>query len=134
MKTITLLLAIILNASLAIGQSYTLTVNITDLNNNDGVVMIKLLDANEKLVKGLEAKIIDKKCTIKIENLPAGTYALSYFHDANSNGKLDMKSWGPPAEGYGFSNNAKGFMGPPKFKDQLFEINSDLTITLETDN
>jgi uncharacterized protein (DUF2141 family) len=134
MKSLTLILTIVLNASFAFSQSYTLTVNITHLKNNEGVVMIKLMDANENIVKGLEGKIIDEKCTVKIDNLAAGSYALSFFHDANSNGKLDMKSYGPPAEGYGFSNNAHGFMGPPKFKDQLFDINSDLTITLKTGN
>lgn len=134
MKTTFLILIISLYSLLTFGQNYTLTVTITDIKNNEGVVMIKLMDSNEKLVKGLEGKIADKKCTVKIENLKAGTYALSFFHDANSNGKLDMKSWGPPAEGYGYSNDARGFMGPAKFKDQLFEINSDLTITLETDN
>lgn len=131
MKTTLLILLISLNSLLTIGQSYTLTVNITDLKNDEGVVMIKLVDSNENLIKGLEGKITDKKCTVKIDNLKAGTYALSFFHDENSNGKLDMKSWGPPAEGYGYSNDARGFMGPAKLKDELFEINSDLTITLK---
>lgn len=129
-----LFLALTINAIIAFGQSYTLTVNITDLKNDKGVVLIKLVDSNKNLVKGLSGEIIDKKCTVKISDLPAGTYALSFFHDENLNEKLDMKTLGPPAEGYGFSNNARGIFGPAKFKDQLFDLNSDLTMDLKTIN
>ena len=134
MKSTILILALTINAMIAYSQTYTLTINITEFKNDNGVVMIKLMDGNEKIVKGLEGEIVNKACTVEIRDLPAGTYALSYFHDENSNGKLDMKSWGPPAEGYGYSNNARGFFGPAKFKDQLFEMSSDLTIDLKTDN
>ncbi len=134
LKSAILILALTINAMIAFSQSYSLTVNITDLKNDKGVVLIKLMDANENTVKGLKGNIVDKKCTVKISDLPAGTYALSFIHDENSNGKLDMKTLGPPAEGYGYSNNARGLFGPAKFKDQLFELNSDLTMDLKTDN
>jgi len=41
----------------------------------------------------------------------AGTYAVSAFHDENSNGKLDRNFMGIPREGVGASNNAKGHLG-----------------------
>lgn len=134
MKTRILLLAFLFSGLLAYSQTNTLTVNITDLKNDKGQVMIKLVDQDQNIIKGLIAPIMDKQCIVRIEDLPVGTYALSYFHDENMNEKLDMKSWGPPAEGYGFSNNARGMFGPPKLKDQLFKLNSDLSMTLETDN
>lgn len=125
---------IVLQSVISIGQGNTLTVNITELESDDGVVLIKLSDANEREIRSLKGKIKDGKCTVIIGDLVSGTYALSYIHDANSNGKLDMRTFGPPKEGYGYSNDARGFMGPAKFQDQLFEINSDLSITLITDN
>ena len=64
------------------------------------------------------------------ENIPEGTYAVSIFHDENNNDKLDSNFIGIPKEDYGCSNNAKGFMGPPKWKDAKFELNSDKTITI----
>lgn len=134
MKTRILLLAFIFNGLMAYSQNYTLTVTITNLKNDNGQVMIKLVDPDQNIIKGLMAPIMNKECLVRIEDLPTGTYALSFFHDENMNEKLDMKSWGPPAEGYGFSNNAHGTFGPPKLKDQLFELNSDLTITLKTHN
>lgn len=133
MKIVILLIAISVQVSILSAQN-TLTVTITNLENDEGIVLVKLLDSNEKVVKEIRGEIVDKKCTIKINDLASGTYALTYFHDENNNGELDFGTFHRPLEGYGYSNDARGFMGPADFKDQLFEINSDLTITLETVN
>ena len=64
--------------------------------------------------------------------LPAGTYAIGIFHDANLNNRLDNFFFGIPKEQYGFSNNARGFMGPPSFEDAAFTVEgvTELRITL----
>jgi uncharacterized protein (DUF2141 family) len=54
--------------------------------------------------------------------LRPGTYAISVFHDENSNGKLDTNFLGIPKEGVGASNDAKGHFGPPKFADAAFQF------------
>jgi uncharacterized protein (DUF2141 family) len=49
------------------------------------------------------------------------------------NGKLDTNFLGIPKEGYGFSNGAKGLLGPPSFSDASFQYDGetmDLTISL----
>ena len=51
--------------------------------------------------------------------LPPGTYAIGIFHDANLNNRLDNYFFGVPREQYGFSNNARGFMGPRHLKTPL---------------
>jgi uncharacterized protein (DUF2141 family) len=48
-------------------------------------------------------------------NLEPGRYASVAFHDENGNGELDRNFLGIPAEPYGFSNHAQGFLGPPSF-------------------
>jgi uncharacterized protein (DUF2141 family) len=54
-------------------------------------------------------------------SVPAGTYALSCFHDENQNGRLDTGMFGIPVEGYGFSNEAKASLfGPPSFAEAKF--------------
>ena len=55
------------------------------------------------------------KLSVVIKDLPAGPLALSLFQDANANGRVDMNAMGIPTEPYGFSNNAAGSFGPPKF-------------------
>jgi len=51
-----------------------------------------------------------------------GTYAIACFHDENANSKCDTGFLGIPTEGTVASNQAKGFMGPPKFKDAKFSF------------
>jgi uncharacterized protein (DUF2141 family) len=61
------------------------------------------------------------------ENVPMGKYAVAVYHDENENMKLDRNLIGLPKEGYGFSNNAKGTMGPPKFSNSSFTIQDSET-------
>jgi len=56
------------------------------------------------------------KVTVVLKGLPEGRLALSLYHDANGNGRLDMDGRGMPTEPYGFSNNAIGEYGPPTFE------------------
>lgn len=59
------------------------------------------------------------KVTVVLKNLPQGPLALSIYQDANGNGKLDTNAMGMPTEPYGFSNNAFGQFGPPKFEQAV---------------
>jgi uncharacterized protein (DUF2141 family) len=64
----------------------------------------------------------------------ARTYAIAAIHDENRDGKLETDWMGVPKEGYGFSNNAKGRLGPPSFEAASFSYNGqslNITITLE---
>ena len=45
-----------------------------------------------------------------------GNYAVAAFHDTDGDGELAQNFVGMPTEGYGFSNGARGFMGPPSFE------------------
>ena len=64
--------------------------------------------------------------------LPPGSYAIGIFHDANLNNRLDNYFFGVPREQYGFSNNARGFIGPPSFEDAAFSVEgkTEISITL----
>jgi len=112
----------------------TLTVHVTGLKSSDGKVMIELVNASGKAVAQQVADISNKKSEIVFDNLKSGKYAIRYYHDENSNGKMDTGTFGIPTEGYGFSNNARGFMGPPDFEDMVFAVNSNAEVTLKTKN
>ena len=68
-------------------------------------------------------KVRDKQARCDFEDIPPGTYALAVIHDENSNGKLDTNWLGIPTEGYGFSNDARGLLGPPTFLAASFSYN-----------
>lgn len=115
-------------------EDFSLTVNVVEADSNDGQMFISIYD-NElnflsKSYKGVKSKIANNSCVVTFKNLPKGTYAVSIFHDENNNGKLDSNFIGIPKEDYGCSNDAKGFMGPPKWKDAKFELKTDKTITI----
>jgi uncharacterized protein (DUF2141 family) len=59
------------------------------------------------------------KLTVVLNDLPEGPLAFSLFQDANANSRLDMNAMGIPVEPYGFSNNATGSFGPPKFEQAI---------------
>lgn len=56
---------------------------------------------------------------------PAGEYAVAIVHDENGNGRLDTSWLGIPKEGLGTSNNARGRLGPPKYRDAKFSVGAD---------
>lgn len=115
-------------------DTFKLTVSVEGVDNNEGQILIALYDKEsdflENTYKGTVSKIKDNACQVTFENIPKGIYAVSLFHDENSNNKLDSNFIGIPKEDYACSNNAKGFMGPPKWKDAKFELKSDVSITI----
>jgi uncharacterized protein (DUF2141 family) len=54
--------------------------------------------------------------------LPPGRYAVQVIYDRNANNKLDANLLGIPQEPVGFSRDAQGRMGPPKFEQAAFEF------------
>ena len=62
--------------------------------------------------------------------LHPGTFAIGIFHDANLNNRLVNYFFGVPREQYGFSNNARGFMGPPSFEDAAFSVEGKTEISI----
>ena len=133
MKTIILTFALTV-ISIAAQAQNTLNIKITELNQNTGTVYISLMDEMENVIQETKGTVSEGECKVEFSNIPKGKYAVTYYHDANDNGKLDTGMFGKPIEGYGYSNDARGFMGPADFEDQIFEINSDLQITLTTVN
>jgi uncharacterized protein (DUF2141 family) len=99
----------------------TLTIEIEELRNNTGVILLELNDSNGNNIKGITETINDGKCCIVIENLKVGNYAFKYFHDENNNKNLDLNWIGIPREGYGFSNSKRAFR-PPPFEKTIFEL------------
>ena len=57
-----------------------------------------------------------------LKDLPWGEYAVKVHHDKNANGILDKNAVGIVKEAYGFSNNARGFFGPPDYEAVAFKF------------
>ncbi len=88
---------------------------------------------SDKAAAHAKSEISHGRAVCQFSGITAGTYAVSVFHDENSNGKLDTNILGIPREGVGASNNAKGRFGPPKFDAASFQFPGgrlDLRITI----
>ena len=112
-------------------SQFKLNIEIAEIRNNSGNIMLQLFDENEKVIREEKNNITDNKCFFTIKNLKPGRYAVRYYHDENMNGKMETNLVGKPTEGYGFSNNVTGKFGPPPFVKWLFEIKSDKKIILK---
>jgi uncharacterized protein (DUF2141 family) len=108
----------------------TLTVEVISLRSAKGQVVYSLFagpegfpDKGEKAIASGTCPIAeDKTARFGLPKLAPGVYAVTLFHDENGNGKLDTKTFGIPKEGFGFSNNPKIRVGPPRFKDTAFAL------------
>jgi len=118
-------------------ESNTITVTISGMKSDKGAVYVALYNSEKdflkKNFKGNIVKVTDTHATAIFENIENGIYAISVFHDENDNKKMDTKIFGIPKEPIGTSNNATGFMGPPKFKDAKFNVTADVTIPIKVE-
>ena len=132
---ISFLIGIILSSSSQEKESFTLTIEISGLKSNKGTVITGIYNSQigflKKQYKSDVSKIKNKKATIVFKNLTFGEYAVSFIHDENKNNKMDTNFFGIPIEDYGCSNNAKGFMGPPKYQDAKFLLTRSKTIQIK---
>jgi uncharacterized protein (DUF2141 family) len=121
-------------------QANLIHVEIGGLRNDKGQVVCDLYSSadgfpknGDKAVAHAKSPISNGHAVCEFPDVKPGTYAVSVFHDENSNGKLDTKFMGMPREGVGASNNAKGHFGPPKFDAAAFRFSAgrlELKITI----
>ena len=106
-----------------------LAVTIDGGRSGDGQFRVALFENASGFPSGPEAPAKSQSVTaqegaigIDIADLNPGIYAVAVYHDENGNGELDKNLLGIPTEGYGFSNNARGLMGPPSFEDAAITL------------
>ncbi|WP_026776919.1 DUF2141 domain-containing protein [Polaribacter sp. Hel_I_88] len=138
MKNLILTIALIFTSILtttAQEETFDLTVNISGLSSDKGTLLVGVYNKKEdflnKQFKGEISKIKDNKSVVTFKDLPKGEYAVSFVHDENDNKKMDTNFMGIPKEDYGCSNNATGFMGPPKYEDAKFMLEENKSINIE---
>ena len=121
-------------------QSNVIHIEIASLRNDKGKVVCALYASSDGFPKKSEnalvqvnSAIANTKAVCEFSGIAPGTYAVSVFHDENSNGKLDTNFMGIPREGVGASNDARGHLGPPKFDAAAFHFSGgriNLTIRI----
>lgn len=114
-----------------LGQSETgkMTISLTNLRNNKGHALVSLFrdgvgypDQPAKAFRKEKLVITDRKVTLHLEGIPAGSYAIAILHDENDDLRMNTNWIGIPKEGYGFSNNVMGTLGPPSIQKASFRF------------
>ena len=126
-----------------------LRITVEGIRSQQGTILIGLYDSLQSFTRAIE--LSDKegflndpdrfaavalranaamKSAVVLTNLDPGQYAIILFHDENGNGKLDSNALGVPTEPYGFSNNVRGFLGPPAYQKAVMHVSNDEAVRI----
>lgn len=115
-------------------RNTTLKVEVSNFENKASTkIWVSVFSEKDFLEKSIQTKsaVVSGSKVIVEFDLPPGEYAVSTYHDLNSNDKLDRYFIGKPKEPYGFSNNVNPF-GKPSYKDCKFTLaNSPKSISIK---
>lgn len=127
-------------AVLGVKAQNSLTVNISNIINNDGVVEIGLFNSEKGFLKNgrqylkKKVKVSGNTLHYTFKNLPKGDYSVAVFHDENMNNKCDTNLIGMPTEGFGFSNNFQPKLSAPKFSQTKVFVENNKKISIKLIN
>ena len=122
---------LVLSAGLAgVAHATDVTVRVEGLDAAlKGKIMVQLCQKKDFLVRECPLQKVQTISTsaelLQFPGVPPGDWAVMAYHDQNNNNKLDTNVMGIPVEGTGFSRNAVGNYGPPKFEQAVEKINGD---------
>lgn len=103
--------------------SASLQVVVESVSGSNGNIRCALFDAADgfpgpsPLQNGNVTAAPAAGATCQFVDLPAGTYAVTVYHDANDNQKIDTNLFGAPTEGYGATKNKLPATSPPDFTE-----------------
>lgn len=118
------------------GAQAKIVVNVSNFRNDKGMCLVALYDnalafaGKGTPVRTLKVSIANKASQVTIDDVQAGTYAVSVIHDANGNRRFDTNFIGIPTEGYGASQNKLPFASAPKFDANKFSVTDNSTTVI----
>ena len=106
-----------------------LEVTVKGFRVNQGLLRLAIFSDPKEFPRGtdfrnLNVRVKSVEAVAIFRDMPSGVFAIAIHHDENLNKEMDTNFIGLPKEGYGFSNNAKIFLGPPNFEAASFKIGS----------
>ncbi len=124
-------------ASLSQKEDHTLSVKVTAIESQRGVIEIALYKDPQKFAKvGQTYRIVRVKpegntIVHDFKNLEEGKYAVCLFHDENNNKTCDKNFFGIPTEAYAFSNNIRPKFSVPTFEECSTKLDKNKTLTIK---
>lgn len=118
-------------------EAADLTVTVRHVRSAEGIITLSVFDSEQTFLgDDTELASIDVQANqgdvpVVFKDLPPGHYAVAAFHDENASGEIDTNFLGIPTEGFGFSNGAKAFLGPPEFRDAAVPVETKAETKLD---
>lgn len=116
---------------LAQGGPASLQISISGITSAKGLIRVAVCppqagfpDCKAHVVRSASLPIANGQAAVTFDGLAPGSYAVSVFHDANANGKLDRFA-GIPKEGFGFSRNPGFKPRAPRFSEAELVLNGE---------
>ncbi len=111
-----------------LAASETLQIRVAGAANPSGVMFLAIYDAANgfndpsQAIARVRNQIVEGESSfmLRAKDFPA-KIAIAAYHDENADGELNRNAIGIPLERYGFSNNARGTLGPPSFNECLID-------------
>jgi len=130
-----LLLALLIAGGAWPQQTVSVTVAVTGGQASSGEAMISLFDSRQAWMKRplVEASVpIDQRgeASHVFRGLAPGEYAAVVVYDIDSDGELDTGFLGIPKEKIGFSNDARGRLGPASWDDARVDVSADAVVRI----
>lgn len=133
--TATVVSALVLTGAPAIAEAAGTRILITasGMKSADGEVSCALYrsargfpNKPELAASSVIARIDGGTAICVFDNVSPGPAAVSVYHDANDNKRLDLRFGIIPRESVGASNNPKARFGPPEYEAARFEVGGTL--------
>lgn len=113
-------------------------ITVTGVSKQKGEILAALYSHGDgfpgdasKAFRTAKASAQNGQAQLLFEKVPAGTYAIALFHDANGDGVLNTNLMGIPKEGYGVSNNVKNLFSGPTYKQAAFRHQATTQLTIQ---
>ena len=117
-----------------------LTIKISNIEKIKGEIKVGIFNTDTHFLKDCYAiknysiKVEKNTAVVTINDLPKGEYAITMYHDQNSDNECNRNFIGIPKEPYGFSNNIKPRMSAPKYKDCKFDLSENKIVNIKLIN
>jgi uncharacterized protein (DUF2141 family) len=120
-------------------EQSSVTVNVNGVRDQSGNIIICLwrqqddgfpLCSSSSAFAHQAIAATDSAVAVTFQNIPAGEYAISAFHDEDEDGSLDRGFMGRPEEGIAISNMSQERRERPSFESAKFSLNGTQTLSL----
>lgn len=117
-------------------ETVDLKIVITNISALKGKMEMGIFNSPKTfLEKGQAYKTYTEKVTndsliFMLKGVPKDNYAVSVYHDKNSDNKCNLNFLGIPVEPYGFSKNFKPRLSKPGFDDCKINVQKNMSISI----